>query len=327
MVNWHGTVILFKDSLALIKLDHTLAGLYIWETVFTAGFELGILTGKRRYRWTIWLYLGTRYTALLGFILFIIGSDSGNVSCRPLGIMEFASAYASWTFASLIIVLRVIAIWNREIFVSSFAVGIWLAGIALHTYSLTTLEPSYNAVLEVCIILNLRKSLVNAVGILVVDILLLVSMLIGLLRYAHRSPNGIWPFLYQQCIIWIALAAVAEVPLVVFLILDLNDAWNGMFTGPTIAILSIGAARMYRSLCQHGCLTDFVSFEPPRVSPGTSTSNPQYRSATHGPIHFAVATQSSGTATTSDAPVFMPADHKSGFVHEATKKKAGYETA
>ena len=73
-------------------------------------------------------------------------------------------------------------------------------------------------------------------------------------------------------------------------------------------------------------LAYFRSFQPPRVLPGISSSNPQYKSATHGPIHFAVATQSSGTATTSDAPVFMPTDHISGFIHEDAKK-VGYETA
>jgi hypothetical protein len=87
--------------------------------------------------------------------------------------------------------------------------------------------------------LDLQKSLVNIVGMMVVDILLLVSMLIGLLQYAHRSSTGIWPLLYQQvpfplqyfaldadipkCIIWIALAAAAEVPFVVNLFLWLDD--------------------------------------------------------------------------------------------------------
>jgi hypothetical protein len=61
---------------ALAKLNHAIAGLYMcvfnfirrtartdirvennlsWETVFTAGFELDVLRGKRPYRWTIWV--------------------------------------------------------------------------------------------------------------------------------------------------------------------------------------------------------------------------------------------------------------------------------
>ncbi|KAI0245759.1 hypothetical protein BJV78DRAFT_1260261 [Lactifluus subvellereus] len=56
-----------------------------------------------------------------------------------------------------------------------------------------------------------------------------MSMLIGLLRYAHRSSTGLWYLLYQQCIIWIVVACFAEVPVVVFLILNLNGA-SGVHT-------------------------------------------------------------------------------------------------
>ena len=50
------------------------------------------------------------------------------------------------------------------------------------------LEPSYNAVLDICIILNLQKSQVNIVGMMVVDILL-ANMLVEPLQYAHRSSD------------------------------------------------------------------------------------------------------------------------------------------
>ncbi|KAI0248146.1 hypothetical protein BJV78DRAFT_1239333 [Lactifluus subvellereus] len=55
MVNWNDPSVLFNDYLALIKLDHVIAGIYIWETVFTVGFELDVLRGKRPYKWTIWV--------------------------------------------------------------------------------------------------------------------------------------------------------------------------------------------------------------------------------------------------------------------------------
>jgi hypothetical protein len=49
-----------------------------------------------------------------------------------------------------------------------------------------------------CVNLGLRKYLLNVVGILVVDVVLLMSMLIGLLRYPHSSSTGLWHYLYQQ---------------------------------------------------------------------------------------------------------------------------------
>ncbi|KAI0248158.1 hypothetical protein BJV78DRAFT_1239554 [Lactifluus subvellereus] len=54
-------------------------------------------------------------------------------------------------------------------------------------------------------------------------------MLIGLLRYAHRNSTGIWCLLYQQCIIWIALASIAEVPAVVGVFLSLDSLPNSQF--------------------------------------------------------------------------------------------------
>ncbi|KAI0246156.1 hypothetical protein BJV78DRAFT_192697 [Lactifluus subvellereus] len=140
MVNWNDPSVLFNDYLAMIKLDHAIAGIYIWETVFTAGFELDVLRGKRPYRWTIWLYLGTRYCGLLLFILVLVGEDGGKVSCQPFVNANAIMISASWTFASLIIVLRVIAIWNRQRIVSFLSVSVWLAGIATLIYSLATVR-------------------------------------------------------------------------------------------------------------------------------------------------------------------------------------------
>jgi len=138
MVNWHDPAVLLKDRIAFIKLSHAIGGIYIWETVFTAGFELDVLRRRRPYRWTIWVYLGTRYTALLSLIFMFIGMDSPRSPCDPLVITILALAYASWAFASFIIVLRIIAIWNRNTVVSLIAVGVWLGNIALEIrYSYT----------------------------------------------------------------------------------------------------------------------------------------------------------------------------------------------
>ncbi|KAH9954911.1 hypothetical protein BGW80DRAFT_381135 [Lactifluus volemus] len=338
MVNWQNPVVINADLLALTKLDHVVAGIYIWETVFTASFELDVLRGKRPYRWTIWLYLGTRYTALLAFILYFIGTDGGKVSCQPFGIALFALAYASWTFASLIMVLRVIAIWNHKRLVKFLAVGLWLVALALNIYSLTTMEVSYNATLRTCIILGLRKCLLNAISSLTVDLMLLMGMLIGLLRHVHRSSTGIWRLLYQQCIAWIAVACIGEVPFLVFIILNLNNPMNNMLTGVEMTILSIGAARMYRGLCERGTFSESISSQKLQVTTRSPLSTPRCTSASENlsSIRFATTTKSSGTVGTSDAAVFMPTDHvrvkfisgasNLGSVDEDTKTEATFET-
>ncbi|KAI9456847.1 hypothetical protein BJY52DRAFT_535964 [Lactarius psammicola] len=311
MVNWHDPTLLLREYFVITKLIHALASLYIWETVFTAGFELNVLRGKQPYRWTIWLYLGTRYTLLLMFIIFFIHND-GHVPCQPFIIANFALSYASWAFASLIIVLRVIAIWDRNIIVSSIALSMWLAGLGINIRTVTMIEVTYNSVVEACIVLKTHRGLISSTAILAIDTILFVIMLIGLLRHAHGSSTGIWHLLYKQCIIWMILAAIAEVPPVVFLILNLNDAWNEMFPGVGITILSICAARMYRSLSEHGSLTEYYSSDPPQFSTGLPLSNYYSRGEAHG-VHSTMHFTTAGIATHSDRIlaepfVFVPAE-------------------
>lgn len=64
--------------------------------------------------------------------------------------------------------------------------------------SSTKVETSYDTILEACTTLHTRRGLVNSIGVLAVDVVLLLAMLIGLLRSAHKNSTGIWYLLYQQ---------------------------------------------------------------------------------------------------------------------------------
>jgi hypothetical protein len=54
----------------------------------------------------------------------------------------------------------------------------------------------------------MHMGIVNALGALVVDVVLLLTMLTGLLRHAHKSPTGIWKFLYRQVTIETCFSSV-----------------------------------------------------------------------------------------------------------------------
>jgi hypothetical protein len=57
---------------------------------------------------------------------------------------------------------------------------------------------TYNPIVDTCIVLHTHGDLVNAIGILIVDIVLLLAMLIGLLQHMSRNSPGVWKLLYQQ---------------------------------------------------------------------------------------------------------------------------------
>ena len=130
------------------------------------------------------------------------------------------------------------AIWRRNVIVSLIAIVTLMAGLALNirsTLPIPTLlhddislmsfhprsydgehvvplqrmthfnfnvfakvDTSYDTILEACTTLHTRRGLVNSIGVLAVDVVLLLAMLIGLLRSAHRNSTGIWYLLYQQ---------------------------------------------------------------------------------------------------------------------------------
>jgi hypothetical protein len=46
--------------------------------------------------------------------------------------------------------------------------------------------------------LHTRDVLINAIGVLVVDAMLLQTMLLGLLKHPHKNSTGMWQFLYRQ---------------------------------------------------------------------------------------------------------------------------------
>jgi hypothetical protein len=67
----------------------------------------------------------------------------------------------------------------------------------MHT-NVNKVEGTFIPAVGVCAVLHMHAGLVSSLCILVVDIVLLLTMLIGLLRHAHKHPTGIWKLLYQQ---------------------------------------------------------------------------------------------------------------------------------
>ena len=74
-------------------------------------------------------------------------------------------------------------------------------------------------VTDSCVIINTDKALVNAIAALVADIVLLLTMLIGLLRHASRGSTGLWKLLYQQ-------VKFQPVPALMIRVLNLLQVYN-----------------------------------------------------------------------------------------------------
>jgi hypothetical protein len=235
MVDWHDPAVVAADNLAFIKFVHVMGGVYIWEFFVYLGFEYSVITRKRKFTWSFLLYLGCRWCALLAITLQIIGLDvSHKIDCQAWVLSAFVRyrvpsechfldqlvtlqvfGNLSLTFSSALIILRVAAIWDRSKFIITIACAVFLGNIASLAYSISPLRSDWTGS---CTISHTNNSRINVLSAFITDIILLVLMLVGLMRWKNASSSCIWRLLRTQVTIthrrlssWIALT-----PFIVF---------------------------------------------------------------------------------------------------------------
>jgi hypothetical protein len=277
MTNFHDPKVVQADGLAFIKLLYVVGGVYLWEFFTTLWFEWQIITGRRTYRWSIWLYSGCRISALLAIITIFVGFNvTTPINCRAWLVMVFFFAYSAFVFASALIVLRIVAIWERSWFPCTIAIVAWLINIACYIHNMTWSEAIWDTELSTCYVIKSNRNMTTIIVTLGEDLVLLSLMLIGLRRYGDVGMYGLWRFLHRQGLLWLVLVTVAEIPTTIFIILNLNDYFNLMFQTPELIMMAVGASRIYRSLADYSSMTEF-NWENERFwsfhGPAT-TSNP-----------------------------------------------------
>jgi len=251
MVNFRDPAVIVQDSLAVHKFWHTVSGLFIWEFFTTLEYEWDVLQGRRPYRWTIWVYSIARLSTLIGVVLgFVLMDTSTKINCQVGISFVISLSFLSTASASLLIVLRIIAIWNRKKLAMWISLGVWGCNAAFLIQGAVRLRSGWVPASRGCVPLETESSKPTLIAMLVTDVTLLLIMLVGLLRLRYHRSNmfGLTQLLWRQGLIWLLIATVVEVPPVVFIALNLNVPFNVMFQPPAWITMVIAATRMHRSL-------------------------------------------------------------------------------
>ncbi|KAH8990014.1 hypothetical protein EDB86DRAFT_2831316 [Lactarius hatsudake] len=252
MTDWNRPAVIAAEYLALLKLCHVMAGILIWEFVVYIGFEYSFFTGKRKFRssflecgminssWFTQLYLGARWFPMFAIIVILVGFDSANrINCQAYVISLFLFSYLSMISASALIGLRIAAIWGLNKIIISIAFIAWLVHTGFLIHSVAVLRATWSG--GICTITNPSETRNNIPVTLVTDLVLLVLMLTGLLRWENACQRGgIWWLLYTQGLAWMTIVVVAEALITVFILLNLN-----------VLTMTICASRMYRGLADY----------------------------------------------------------------------------
>ncbi|KAH9976466.1 hypothetical protein BJV77DRAFT_603156 [Russula vinacea] len=269
MDNFHDPAIMVsvQDQLTLVKFWHATGGLYIWDFFTTLDYEWRVIRGDLPYRWTIWIYSVARVSALVGLILCLSSMDvATQINCQPWILFAFMFFCLSATAASLLIVLRTIAIWNRNKVVVALTIMVWGMSIGFHLQNVVRLRYAWDPTEHACEPVKADYSVLGLIPTMIADIALFLIILAGLFALRSRGGGTLAHLLWKQGVIWLALGAIAEVPPLVFTVLHMNDQLHSMFETPAVIIMTIAATRMHRSLVNFASVSSDVAHDNPQLS-------------------------------------------------------------
>ncbi|KAI9458814.1 hypothetical protein F5148DRAFT_314819 [Russula earlei] len=132
MVNYNDPIEIQKDYMAAEKLWEVANGIYVWEFLTSLDYEWSVIRGRRPFRWTILVYSFARLSLLMSVILNKVGvENTARINCQVLAILDWLSGAMAIGSASLLIVLRIFAVWNWNKVIIVIATSIWLANIGV----------------------------------------------------------------------------------------------------------------------------------------------------------------------------------------------------
>jgi len=248
MTDWHDLSLINAENIALVKLCHVLGGLYIWEFVWSIGYEYSIITGRRKLTRTSPLYIGTRWLTLTLVIIELVAFNVRHgINCQTMITLNFVFGTLSLMSASTLVILRAIALWEQNKVIIAIGIILWLAEATIYLYSMSSFRGEFGE--GYCRFNRGSHVDILVLCIFITDFSTLALMVAGVLRWSHiRGRGGIWWLLYTQGLAWIVIFNLAALPPLIFVFLHLNDAMDRMFLVPEVVTMTICASRMYIGL-------------------------------------------------------------------------------
>jgi len=211
---------------------------------------------------------------------FFLLDNTTPINCQIAFTIILGLSFLSNSASSLLIVLRIIAIWNKNKVVMAAAISVWCVNVGLLINAAVGIRAVWVDTQLTCVGDTRRNDPQTLVSMLVTDVSLLLIMLVGLFRLRrHGSSFGLNQVLWRQGVLWLLLATVAEVPPTVFILLNLNAPLDVMFIMPSWITMVIAATRMHRLLVDFasGSTEIFIEHESPQ------SNNPPVRNTKRPP--------------------------------------------
>ncbi|KAH8979756.1 hypothetical protein EDB92DRAFT_1820829 [Lactarius akahatsu] len=193
-----------------IKFLHVVGGIYM----------------KKPYRWSIWLYSGCRFLALFAIFTTLIGF----CVVTPINCRFFT--YASFVLASMLIIMHIVAIWEKNQFICAIVFTSLLVNISFYVCNMIWLEAIWSTQQATCLVTKTDRNMICFVT-LGENLVFLTLLFLGKLT----------SIIYPYGILWFLIVAVAEIPKTIFQTFEL-------------VVMAIGASYIYRALANYSTRTN-----------------------------------------------------------------------
>ncbi|KAN0116418.1 hypothetical protein V8E52_006037 [Russula decolorans] len=301
-------------QLSIVKFWHAMSGLYIWEYFTTLDYEWRVIRGRLPYRWTIWIYAVARFAGLVSVILCLVTMDvTTPINCQLWALFTVLFLSLASIAASLLIVLRTIAIWNRNKVVVTLTIIVWGTTVGIHLHTIALVHVVWYSTQLACGPVKNNSNALGFIATIIANMVLLLIILAGLLdmRRGGGGAFGLTRLIWKQGIIWLVLGSAFVVPQLVFTTLHLNDQLHGLFQGSSQIIMIIATTRMHRSLVNFAAGSSHVLHGSPQVSNLTSSKTKRTDTPSTAldrveiAIHTAIEQHSTSSTTDDDSSTIV----------------------
>jgi len=178
---------------------------------------------------------------------FVVYDSNSQLDCGVYIPLLVFFSFGGFLFASSLIVLRMVEIWERNKIVVGLSTVMWLMNLGACIRCVAVIRSGRSVEnSQFCLAPNITETKYNILFITITNFMLLALILTGLLRWNSRQKGDIWHLLSAQGVPWVVVLTVAAISPLVLIYLNLNGVMDIMIQIPALTIISIGAARIYR---------------------------------------------------------------------------------
>ncbi|KAH8099894.1 hypothetical protein BXZ70DRAFT_1026385 [Cristinia sonorae] len=266
MPEWTSVEELDRESDIFKKMQHALAGLFLWEFVISLDFEWSFIMRKRRFNYPMLAYFGGRYITLSMFIILLISIDhTGEVNCQALYQCLGIFAQMMIAFSSMNLAIRTVIIWSSKyvaILLFVLSAGHW--GVAM---SATTVH-AQQIPGQGCVAVDTNRVLlmISFIYSLVFDTIIF-SLTAWKLSGAKDYRSRLVRMMFNDGLVFFLLVTIMNIPVVIFSSLNLNPIMNIIFNFPAATLSNILACRAVRRVAYFSDAPTIYIVSGPQLSP------------------------------------------------------------